>query len=254
MRLQGKVAMVTGAGGGIGAAIARRFAEEGAAVHITGAHMENTRQLTMELREAGYDAVGRVLDVSDSRAVAATVAATMSEYGRLDILVANAALTGLTADLGPLLDITDADWRRLIEVNLSGVFYSAREAARVMMPAGRGSIIVIGAVDSFVAEAGRPASAAAKGGVLMLMKSLARDLGPYGVRVNGIAPGNVDTEKMTEANKFLEISEEELLARVPLERRGETGEIASVATFLASDESSFVTGHMIVADGGQLST
>jgi 3-oxoacyl-[acyl-carrier protein] reductase len=254
MRLEGKVALITGGGGGIGAAIARRFAEEGASVHITGARMENTRQLTMDLREAEYDAVGRVLDVTDSRAVAATVAATMVEYGRLDILVANAALTGLTADLGPLLDITDADWRRLLEVNLSGVFYSAREAARVMMPAGRGSIIVIGAVDSFVPEPGRPASAAAKGGVLMLMKSLARDLGPYGVRVNGIAPGNIDTEKMAEAHKFWGVSEEEILARVPLERRGEVGEVASIATFLASDESSYVTGQMIAADGGQLTT
>src|SRR5690349_7815200 len=107
MRLQGKVALITGAGAGIGAAIARRFAEEGATVHVTGVHMENTRNVTMELREAGFDAVGRVLDVSDSRAVAATISATVSEFGKLDILVANAALAGMSAYVGSLLEVTD---------------------------------------------------------------------------------------------------------------------------------------------------
>jgi 3-oxoacyl-[acyl-carrier protein] reductase len=254
MRLQGKVALITGAGAGIGAAIARRFAAEGATVHVTGAHMENTRNVTMELRDAGYDAVGRVLDVSDSRAVAATISATISEFGKLDVLVANAALTGMSAYVGSLLDVTDEKWRRIIDVNLSGVFYCAREAARVMIPKGSGSIIVVGSVNSFVPEADVPAYAASKGGVLTLMKSLARDLGPLGIRVNGIAPGGTDTEKMLDAIRQLGLTEEQLLARIPLGRRAKPEEMASVATFLASDDSSFVNGHMIVADGGQLCT
>jgi 3-oxoacyl-[acyl-carrier protein] reductase len=254
MRLKGKVALITGAGAGIGAAIARKFAEEGATVHVTGVHMENTRQVTMELREAGYDAVGRVLDVSDPRAVAATISATMSEFGRLDILVANAALAGMSAYVGSLLEITDEKWRRIIDVNLSGVFYCAREAARVMIPKGSGNIIVIGSVNSFVAEADVTAYAASKGGVLMLMKSLARDLGPQGIRVNGIAPGGTDTEKILDAIRQLGLTEEQLLSRIPLGRRAQPSEMASIATFLASDESSFINGHMIVADGGQLVT
>lgn len=254
MRLKGKVALITGAGAGIGAAIARRFAEEGATVHVTGVHMENTRNVTMELREAGYDAVGRVLDVSDSRAVAATISATVSEFGKLDILVANAALAGMSAYVGSLLDVTDEKWRRIIDVNLSGVFYCAREAARVMIPRGSGSIIVIGSVNSFVPENDVPAYAASKGGVLTLMKSLARDLGPHGIRVNGIAPGGTDTEKILDAIRQLGLTQEQLLARIPLGRRAQPGEMATIAAFLASDEASFINGHMIVADGGQLCT
>ena len=107
MRLKGKVALITGAGAGIGSAIARRFAEEGATVHVTGLHMENTRKVRMDLRDAGYAAIGRVLDVTDSRAVAATVSATVGEFGRLDILVANAALAGMAVLDGPLIDVTD---------------------------------------------------------------------------------------------------------------------------------------------------
>ena len=254
MRLKGKVALVTGAGAGIGAAIARKLAAEGASVHVTGVHMENTRQITMELREAGHDAVGRVLDVSDSRAVASTMSATISEFGKLDILVANAAVAGMSAYLGPVLDVTDEQWRRIIDVNLSGVFYCAREAARVMIPNNSGSIIVIGSVNSYVADANVPAYAASKGGVLMLMKSLARDLGPKGIRVNGIAPGGTDTEKMFEAIRQLGLTQEELVERIPIGRRGQPEEIAAVAAFLASDDSSFINGQMIVADGGQLCT
>lgn len=254
MRLKGKVALITGAGAGIGAAIARRFAEEGATVHVTGVHMENTRKVTMELREAGYDAVGRVLDVSDSRAVAATISATVAEFGKLDILVANAALAGMSAYVGSLLDVTDEKWKRIIDVNLSGTFYCAREAARVMIPRQSGSIIVIGSVNGFVPEADVPAYAASKGGVLTLMKSLARDLGPHGIRVNGIAPGGTDTEKILDAIRQLGLTEEQLLSRIPLGRRAQPGEMATVAAFLASDEASFINGHMIVADGGQLCT
>jgi NAD(P)-dependent dehydrogenase (short-subunit alcohol dehydrogenase family) len=254
MRLQGKVALITGAGAGIGAAIARRFAEEGASVHVTGVRMENTRKVTLELRDEGFDAVGRVLDVTDPRAVAATVSATVAEFGKLDILVANAALAGMAAYVGSLTDVTDEQWRRIIDVNLSGVFYSAREAARVMIPQGSGSIIVIGSVNSFVPEADVPAYAASKGGVLSLMKSLARDLGPKGIRVNGIAPGGTDTEKILFAIEQLGLTQKELLAPIPLGRRAKPREIATVAAFLASDEASFINGHMIVADGGQLCT
>jgi len=254
MRLQGKVALVTGAGSGIGAAIARKFAEEGASVHVTGLHVENTRQVTMELRDAGYDAVGRVLDVSDSRAVAATISATVTEFGKLDILVANAALAGMSAYIGSLLDVTDEQWKRIIDVNLSGSFYCAREAARVMIPNKSGSIIMIGSVNGFVPESDVTAYAASKGGLITLMKSLARDLGPHGIRVNGIAPGGTDTENILVAIRELGLTEEQLLSRIPLGRRAQPEEMASVATFLASDEASFVNGHMIVADGGQLCT
>ena len=254
VRLQGSVALVTGAGAGIGAAIARRLAEDGATVYVTGVHEENTRRVANDLRDAGLSAIDRVLDVSDSRAVALAVSAAVAEFGKLDILVANAALAGMAAYVGPLLEVTDEQWQRIIDVNLTGVFYCAREAARVMIPRKSGSIIFIGSVNSFVPEADVAAYAASKGGVLMLMKSLARDLGPHGIRVNGIAPGGTDTERILAAIQQLGLTEEQLLGRIPLSRRAQPEEIASVAVFLASDDASYINGHMIVADGGQMCT
>jgi NAD(P)-dependent dehydrogenase (short-subunit alcohol dehydrogenase family) len=153
-----------------------------------------------------------------------------------------------------LTEVTDEHWNRIIGVNLSGVFYCAREAARAMIRQKSGCIITIGSVNSVTPEADVPAYAASKGGVLMLTKSLARDLGPYGIRVNGIAPGGTDTPKMQEAIRHLGLTAEQLVERVPLGRRGEASEIASVAAFLASDEASYIHGHMLVVDGGMLCT
>lgn len=254
MKLQGKVALVTGAGSGIGEAIARRLAAEGATVHVTGRQAENTRRVTQDIRDAGGEAIGRLLDVSDPRAVAATIGAAVSDSGRLDILVANAALAGPSAYVGPLTEVTDEQWNRIIGVNLSGVFYCAREAARAMIRQKSGCIITVGSVNSFTPEADVPAYAASKGGVLLLTKSLARDLGPHGIRVNGIAPGGTDTPRMLDAIRQLGLSQEELVARIPLGRRAQASEMASVAAFLASDEASYVTGQMLVVDGGQLCT
>ena len=252
--MAGKVALVTGGGSGIGEAIARRMAAEGAIVHVTGLHAENTLRVAEDIRQRGGQAVGRQLDVGDSRAVAKAVAAAVAASGKLDILVANAALAGASAYVGPLLEVTDEQWSRIIAVNLSGVFYCAREAARVMIPRRSGCIITVGSVNSFVPEADVPAYAASKGGVLLLTKSLARDLGPHGIRVNGIAPGGTDTPRMVETIKQLGLSHEELVARVPLGRRAAPAEVASVATFLASDDASYVHGHMLVVDGGFLCT
>jgi 3-oxoacyl-[acyl-carrier protein] reductase len=253
-RLAGKVALVTGAGSGIGQAIAERFAAEGATVWVTGLHLENTRAVVERIRDAGYDAHGRVLDVGDARAIAATVGEVAASAGRLDIVVANAARAGSSAYQGPLLMVTDEQWEELIRVNLSGVFYTCREAARAMVPKGRGCIITVGSINSFTPEADVPAYAASKGGVLMLTKSLARDLGPHGIRVNGIAPGGTDTPRMRATIEAMGLTDEQLVGRVPIGRRAQASEMAGVAAFLASDDASYVTGAMIVADGGFLTT
>lgn len=254
MRLAGKVALVTGAGSGIGEAIARRLSAEGAVVHVTGLHEENTQRVAEEIRRDGGDAVGRQLDVGDSAAVTATIREAVKASGRLDILVANAALAGSATYIGPLLEVSDEQWNRIIAVNLSGVFFCAREAARVMVPRGSGCIVTVGSVNSFVPEADVPAYAASKGGVLLLTKSLARDLGPQGIRVNGIAPGGTDTPRMIETIRDLGLSVEDLVGRVPLGRRARAEEVAGVAAFLASDDASYVHGHMLVVDGGYLCT
>ncbi|MFN8591080.1 MAG: glucose 1-dehydrogenase [Thermomicrobiales bacterium] len=253
-RLAGQVALVTGAGTGIGAAIAKRLAADGATVHVTGRRAENTQQTAAAIIAAGGTARWAVLDVSDGCAVAQVIAAAAAQEGRLDILVANAALAGLAAYLGPLTEVSDDQWRQIIDVNLSGVFFCAREAARVMIPRRSGCIVTIGSVNSFTPEADVPAYAAAKGGVLLLTKSLARDLGPYGIRVNGVAPGGTDTPRMEEAIATLGMTHEQLVGRIPLGRRGQSDEIAAVVAFLASDEASYISGQTIAVDGGFLCT
>jgi NAD(P)-dependent dehydrogenase (short-subunit alcohol dehydrogenase family) len=253
-RLAGRVALVTGGGTGIGAAIAHRYAAEGGRVWVTGRQDHNTQQVADDIRASGGTATARVLDVRDSRATAAVIAEVVQTDGRLDVLVANAARAGMRAYIGPLLDISDAEWEDIVATNLSGVFYSAREAARVMVPQGSGCIITVGSVNSFVPESDVTAYAASKGGVVLLTRSLARDLGKHGIRVNGIAPGGTDTENIVAAIETLGLTEEQLFGRIPLGRRAAPEEIASVAAFLASDDASFITGQMIVVDGGQLCT
>jgi NAD(P)-dependent dehydrogenase (short-subunit alcohol dehydrogenase family) len=253
-RLTGKAAFVTGAGSGIGEAIARRFAEEGARVVVTGVHTENTMAVAESIRSTGGEAVGRQLDVSDSAATAEAVGFATERYGALDIMVANAGLAGSSAYLGPLIDVTDEQWQRIIDVNLTGVFYSAREAAKAMIPQGRGCIITIGSVNSFVPEADVPAYAAAKGGVLLLTRSLGRDLGPLGIRVNGIAPGATETPRLSATIAAHGKSWEDIASSIPVRRQAAAAEIASVAAFLASDDASYVQGEMIVVDGGLLCT
>jgi NAD(P)-dependent dehydrogenase (short-subunit alcohol dehydrogenase family) len=248
------VALVTGAGSGIGAAIAERLAADGAVVWVTGRQEENTRGIAERIRVRGGKVAARVLDVRNSRAVRDIMAEIAAEHGRLDIVVANAARAGTRAYIGPLLEVSDEDWEDIVATNLSGVFYTAREAARHMIPQGSGSIITIGSVNSFVPEADVTAYAASKGGVLLLTKSLARDLGKHGIRVNGIAPGSTATENITTAIQSMGLSHEQVTARIPLGRQGAPAEIASVAAFLASNNASFVNGAMIVVDGGQLCT
>jgi NAD(P)-dependent dehydrogenase (short-subunit alcohol dehydrogenase family) len=254
MRLAERVALVTGAGTGIGAAIAHRFAAEGAAVCLAGHHRENVERVTNDIVQTGGRAIACRVDVSDSAAIASAIQRTSDTFGPLDIMVANAALAGTNAYLGTLTEITDQQWQRIIDVNLSGVFYSAREAARVMIPRQSGCIITIGSVNSFVPEDDVTAYAASKGGVLLLTRSLARDLGKFGIRVNGIAPGGTDTENILSAIDKMGLSPDQLTKRIPIGRRAKSEEIAAAALFLASDDASFVHGVMMPVDGGQLCT
>lgn len=205
-----------------------------------------------DIAVAGGRASAAQLDVTDPSEVAAVVGEIIGRHGGLDVLVANAALAGERAYLGPLIDISDEQWRAIIDVNLTGVFTCAREAARVMIPQRSGVILTVNSVNAFVPEADVPAYAASKGGVLMLTRSLARDLGPHGIRVNGVAPGGTDTERMRRLIDERGMDREAMEADTPLRRRAEPAEIAAVAAFLVSDEASFVTGETVVVDGGLL--
>lgn len=251
-RLQGKIAVVTGAGTGIGAAIAQRFAADGATVCVTGRKLEQVEAVAGEIVTEGGTAFAQLLDVRSSEQHEAVFTELMERYGRIDIVVANAARAGTQAYIGPLVSVSDEEWNDIIAINLTGVFYTARAAAKRMIPQGSGCIITIGSVNSFRPEGDVPAYAASKGGVLLLTKSLARDLAPYGIRVNGIAPGATATANILEAIRRRGLTDEQVSARIPIGRQAGPDEIAAVASFLASDDASYVTGEMIVVDGGML--
>jgi NAD(P)-dependent dehydrogenase (short-subunit alcohol dehydrogenase family) len=251
-QLEGKIAIVTGAGTGIGASIAQRFAADGATVCVTGRKQEQIDAVANVITAAGGNAFARLLDVRSSEQYETVFDELMQRYGRIDIVVANAARAGTAAYIGPLVTVSDEEWNDIIAINLTGVFYAARAAAKRMIPHASGSIITIGSVNSFRPEGDVPAYAASKGGVLLLTRSLARDLAPHGIRVNGIAPGATGTENILEAIRRRGLTNEQISARIPLGRQASPDEIASVAAFLASDDASYVTGEMIVVDGGML--
>jgi NAD(P)-dependent dehydrogenase (short-subunit alcohol dehydrogenase family) len=254
-RMEGKVAVVTGAGSGIGRAACVRLAEEGARVVVTsrtGSHVEET---CLEVqRVAGAGSMGLPLDVSDSAAVDEAFAHVASELGRIDVLVANAGidLPPDASGVGPsIADTTDEQWERVQRVNVDGAFYSCRAALR-HMPDG-GSIVTVGSINSFVAWENDGPYTTSKGAVLQLTRSVAVDVAPRNIRVNCVCPGVIDTPL---TDQFLATVDDpaalhaEYAAIAPLGRTGQPREIANCILFLASDEASFVTGAALIADGG----
>jgi NAD(P)-dependent dehydrogenase (short-subunit alcohol dehydrogenase family) len=245
MRLQGKVAVVTGAARGIGLAIAQRFVKEGAQVALADWLADEVKA---EAAALGASALAVPTDVGDAGEVRRLVDRTVERFGRLHCMVANAAVQ---AEI-PFLDLTEEEFDRVIRVNLKGTFLCGQTAARHMVKTGtRGAIINISSVNAVVAHPVLVHYAASKGGINMLTKGMAVSLAPHGVRVNAIGPGTTNTP--INANFFsMPGMVDRFLMRTPLGRIAEADEIASVAVFLASDEASYVTGTTIYADGGRL--
>lgn len=248
-RVADKIALVTGAGTGIGRAVCVRLAEEGAEVVVTSQtpeHVEETRRLTAEA--AAREPLALTLDVGDSDAVDRAVAEVVERFGRIDVLSNNA---GIELVDGPsALETTDDDWERLFRVNVAGTFYACRAAAR-HMPDGS-SIVNMASINSFVAWENDAAYTATKGAVMQFTRALALDLARRRIRVNAVCPGVIDTP-LTDA--FLDRAADpealraEYAAASPLERMGTAREVANCVLFLASDEASFVTGSALVVDG-----
>ena len=249
MRLDGKVAIVSGGGSGIGAAIARLFAAEGAQVAVTGRRPER-----IEAVAAGFDGLALASDASDPAAAANAVDQTVRAYGSLDVVVANAGV-GFGGTAG---DVSDETWRTTIDINLSGALFLIRAAMPHLEARGSGSIVLVSSVSGFVSSTSSAAYVASKAAMIGLAKSIAVDGGPLGVRANALCPGWVRTpmgdEAMDELATDRGISRDEAYRwsnqLVPLRRAAEPDEIARCALFLASDESSYVTGTTLLADGG----
>lgn len=244
-----KVAVITGAGQGIGREIAFHFAAAGMHVVVIDILAEKAdATVTQILAESGGQASSIPLDVTDADRVNEAFETIVATHGRVDVLVNNAA----TETYEPFLEISQESWRRHIDVDLTSYFTCGQAAARQMVAGGRGGRIVnLASINSFAAEPGLAHYAAAKGGVAQLTRAMARELAEHAILVNAIAPGPIETEKNEELYKLPEFASS--LSRVPLGRPGTPAEIASVALFLASDGASYMTGSVVLVDGGYLS-
>jgi NAD(P)-dependent dehydrogenase (short-subunit alcohol dehydrogenase family) len=242
--LEDKVAMVTGAGSGIGAAMARRFAEEGAKVVVADINEEAAREVAGNIKKAGGIALAVEQDVSDAKSVEKSVDVAVEKFGRLDVAVNNAGITG---DLKPTADYSLEGWDKVIAVNLSSIFYGMKHQIPAMLRSGGGSIVNIASILGSVGARDSAGYNAAKHGVVGLTKTAALEYSKDGVRVNAIGPGYIDTPLLKALDKEVY---DGLVGLHPIGRLGKAEEVAELALFLASDKASFVTGSYHLVDGG----
>ena len=248
-RLQGKAAIVTGAGSGIGRASALLFAAEGAAVLAVDRNVEGLEATAAEAEERGLDLVTRAADVSDEAEVKGYVAAALEAFGQLDIVFANAGVSG---GLVPLFEQSVEHWRDTLAVNLIGPFLAIKHAAPVLVGRGGGSIVLTASVAGLRANAAGHPYSASKAGVISLARTSAYTLSGTGVRVNAVCPGLIETGMTKPIFDYARSrgSADKIGQLNPLKRAGRPEEIAAIALFLASDESSYVNGQAFAVDGG----
>lgn len=243
MRLKDKVAIITGAGRGIGEATAKKYAAEGAKVVVADLNEEDVHRTVAEINEAGGEAYGMIINVTDRQQVNKMIADTVEKFESVDIVVNNA---GITAD-AQLIKMDEAEWDRVIDVNLKGVYNVAQAAALQMKEQKSGVILNASSVVGLYGNFGQTNYAATKWGVIGMTKTWAKELGRFGIRVNAVAPGFILTpmvQKMPE--KVIEM----MKGKSPLGSLGLPEDIANAYTFLASDEARFITGTVLSVDGG----
>jgi 3-oxoacyl-[acyl-carrier protein] reductase len=240
--LAGKVALVTGASRGIGRAIATRLAAQGATV-IAAARGDHADACADELRAAGHQVDALTLDVTDAAAVEAAPGDVAKRYGRLDILVSNA---GITRDQ-LLMRMKREDWDAVMATNLTATFLLAQAAMRPMLKQRGGRIIAVGSVVGQMGNAGQTNYAASKAGLIGFAKALAREVASRAITVNVVAPGMIDTDMTKAIHADAKV---DLAAQIPLGRLGAAEDIAAAVCFLASDEASYITGHVLAVNGG----
>jgi len=247
MRLQDRVAIITGGGSGIGKAICLLFASEGAHLVIPDINFQAAQEVAREVERRGRRALACHTDISEDDQVAELFQKTLEQFGKVDILINNAGI-GI---LQPFLETTRENWDKHLKVHLTGTFICSQLAAREMIKRRYGKIINIVSIAGIVGSVGRAAYGAAKGGMITLTKVMAMELAEYGINVNAIAPGPILTPLLEEA--LPEEDKREYTRTVPLGRFGKPEEVAMAALFLASDESSYITGQILGVEGGFLS-
>ncbi len=242
----GRVALVTGGASGIGFAVATQLGELGAKVAIADVNIDGANDAVQRLISSGVEAVALKVDVRDPDEAERMVEATVTRFGKLDILIHSAGV-GIERSF---LETTPDEWRRLIDIDLSGTFYCAQAAARRMVQGGYGRIVCLASTAGLRGGTGRAAYGAAKGGVIALTKVMAVELAPSGVTANALAPGAIETELV--ARMHSDETRRVYRASIPMDRYGSPDETAFTAVFLASEQARYVTGHILGVDGGFL--
>jgi len=245
--LDGKTALVTAAGGGIAGAIARKFATEGAAVCCVDVNEETVTKTVADIEAAGGRAIAKICNVADEAAVKTTVDQTAEEFGKLEVVVNAAAAS---EPLHTVANMPLETWQEVIDVNLTGMFLVSKHAIPHMQAAGGGQFINISSTFGHIAWPQRPAYMATKGAVRQLTRSIALDFAPDNIRANSILPGAIETNRLLARTPTMEKVREKMVPLHPIGRLGQPEDIANAAAFLASDQSSFMTGSDVFVDGG----
>ena len=245
MSLNGQVALVTGAGRGIGKAIALALAKDGADLVISDIDLDSATETAEEVKGLGRDAIALKADVSNSAGVEEMFQAIIDKFGKIDILINNA---GITRD-GLLIRMKDEDWNLVLKINLDGAFYCSRAAGKLMMKQRSGRIVNIASIVGVMGNAGQVNYSASKAGLIGLTKSSARELASRGVTVNAIAPGFIDTAMTQALNDKVK---EKLMEQIPMGRLGTAEDIANSIRFLVAPEASYITGQVLHINGGML--
>ncbi len=244
--IENKIAIVTGGGGGIGGAIVRRFAREGAKLAVADINPESAKTVASELTDQGTDAISIVADVTNKTSVGAMMQSAVDRWGSIDILVNVAG----GAERKPVIEMTAADWDYVVDMNLKSAFLCSQAALPAMLKQRYGKIVNISSIYGFTGNATRSSYAAAKAGVAAFTKSLALEVVNDGINVNAVAPGRVTTPRVR--NRYSDEAWAAAVAQVPMGRAATPAEIASAVLFLASDENSYVTGQTIHINGAWL--
>ena len=246
--LTGKTALITGSSRGLGRAFAEGLAQAGARIVLNGVNQERLEAAAQEMRDEGYDVLTAAFDVADEAAIVAAFETLDAEGIDVDILVNNAGIQFRK----PMLELETADWRRVLDINLTAAFVVGREAAKRMAKRGRGKVIIIGSLTSELARATVAPYTVAKGGIKMLTKAMAAEWGELGIQSNAIGPGYMVTD-MNEALLSNPDFDAWVKGRTPMRRWGLPEELAGTCIYLASDASNYVSGQIIYADGGMIS-